>query len=281
MEASDISKIVFLGAGEAKKVGIVLDAPPRTMMINTLFARNIPGQITRPINEITKSRERVKEFIGEEILGKIPGSTDPSEIIVDNEDPGFVRSSMNSTSPLKKLLHIKTNNGETYQTINLGGYAHIPEYWQSAVESNYYGKYILSSVYTRGGTGDKYVAWNTIIKEAGYYDIYCFVGKSQNRLVIRGGQGGPGSGAGPGGQGGPGGPMGGQQGDESSYKDMQYKIYHDEGVEELTLDYANAEGGWNLLGRYYLSSDSAKVVLTNKSAGRIVIGDAIRWVKAN
>jgi hypothetical protein len=59
MEAADISKIVFLGAGEAKKVGIVLDAQPRAMMINTLFSRNIPGEINMPINEITKSKERV------------------------------------------------------------------------------------------------------------------------------------------------------------------------------------------------------------------------------
>lgn len=288
MEAADISKIVFLGAGEAKKIGIVLDAQPRAMMINTLFSRNIPGEINMPISEITKSKERVKEFTGEEKLGSIPRLIDLSEIIVDNEDSGFIKSRQSSVSPLKKLLHIKNNNGENYQTINM---MNAPEYWQPAVESNYYGKYILSSVYTRGSTGDKDVTWNAIIKEPGYYDIYCYVGKSVDRMIIRGGrQGGPGGAGGPGGGapagqggqgGGAGGPMGPAQRGESPYKDMHYKIYHDEGVEELTLDYPNADGGWNLLGRYYLSPDTAKVVLTNKSEGRIVIGDAIKWVKAN
>ena len=66
---------------------------------------------------------------------------------------------------------------------------------------------------------------------------------------------------------------------DNHYKEMHYKIYHDEGVEDITLDYENAEGGWNNLGRFYLSHDTAKVVLTNKSAGRIVIGDAVKWVK--
>jgi hypothetical protein len=66
---------------------------------------------------------------------------------------------------------------------------------------------------------------------------------------------------------------------EGLYKDMHFKIYHDEGVEEITFDYENADGGWNNLGRYYLSSDTAKVVLTNQSTGRIVIGDAVKWVK--
>ena len=46
MEAADISKIVFMGPNEAKKIGIVLDAEPRAMMINTLFAKNIPGKLT-------------------------------------------------------------------------------------------------------------------------------------------------------------------------------------------------------------------------------------------
>ena len=73
----------------------------------------------------------------------------------------------------------------------------------------------------------------------------------------------------------------GESGGENVYKDMNYKIYHDEGVEEITVDFDNAEAGWNMLGRYYLSSDSAKVELTNQSSGRMVIGDAIKWVKAN
>ncbi|MCK7542089.1 MAG: hypothetical protein MZV63_70015 [Marinilabiliales bacterium] len=36
-----------------------------------------------------------------------------------------------------------------------------------------------------------------------------------------------------------------------SIKDMHYKIYHDEGVEEITLDYENADGrmehAWTIL----------------------------------
>ena len=44
MEASDISKIVVLGPAEAKKIRIILDAQPRAMMVNTLFAKNIPGR---------------------------------------------------------------------------------------------------------------------------------------------------------------------------------------------------------------------------------------------
>jgi hypothetical protein len=291
MEASDISKIVFLGAHEAKKIGIVLDAQPRAMMINTLFARNIPGQVTLPVNEIVKASGQTKPFTGEEVLPSIPSYDNTSEVVVDNEDPGFTISQQQSVSPLKKLLGIKDRNSTIYQQINM---YYAPEYWQPVVQSTYYGRYVLSSVYTRAGAGELQVIWKGIIKERGYYDVYCYVGKSFERMTVRGGGmggpgggmggpgGGPGGPGGPGGQGGrqePGGPMGGPQ-EKSPYQDMHYKIYHDQGVDDITLDYQNAEGGWNNLGRYYLSPDTVKVALTNLSAGKIVIADAVKWVKA-
>lgn len=278
MEASDISKIILMGPRESKKIGIVLDAQPRAMMINTLFAKNIPGEITMPISEIIKAKSNTKEFSGEEILTSIPSFSDPSEIIVDNEDPGFISSKQNTVSPLKRILGITNKRGKTYLQVSL---MNVPEFWQPVVQSSYYGKYIRSSVYTRGGTGDKTITWTAIVKEPGYYDVYCYIGKTADRMMVRAGAGGgPGGQGGRGGPGGQGGPTGNQQG-ESPYKDMHYKIYHDEGVEEITLDYESAEGGWNILGRYYLSPDTAKVVLTNQSAGRLVIGDAIKWVKQN
>jgi hypothetical protein len=188
MEAGDISKIVLMGPRESKKIGIVLDSRPRAMMINTLFAKNIPGEINLPINDILKAKGNTKEFEGEEILATIPPFSPPSDIIVDNEDPGFITSKQNTASPLKRLLGIANKEGKSYTLISQW---QIPEYWQPVVLSSYYGKYILSSVYTRAGTGDKSVTWSAVIKEPGYYDVYCFIGKSVDRMSVRAG-GGPG-----------------------------------------------------------------------------------------
>ena len=256
MEADDISKIVYMGPREAKRIGIVLDAEPRAMMVNTLFAKNIPGELTMPINDIVKSKDVTKEFQGEEKLASIPPFTDPSEIIVDNEDPGFISSKLSTVSPLKKLLGIKNKTGKSYMQISMWD---RPEYWQPIVLTSYYGKYIRSSVYTRGGTGDKTITWKGIIKQPGYYDVYTYVGKTGDRMMVM--------------------VRGGwtrsrirtnnQQREESQFKDMHFKIYHDEGIEDITLDYENAEAGWNTLGRYYLTPDTVKVVLTNQSAGRV------------
>ena len=50
-------------------------------------------------------------------------------------------------------------------------------------------------------------------------------------------------------------------------------------MEDIAFDYENAESGWNKLGTYYLKADTAKVVLSNLSGGRVVIADAVKWVK--
>ena len=263
MDADDITKIVFLKPNEAKRIGIILDAEPRAMIINTLFAKNIPGEINLPVNDITKAKGDIKEFSGEETLASMPPYSDPSEIIVDNEDEGFISSKQITSSPLKKLLGISNDKGKTYMKISMWN---TPDYWQPVVLTTYWGKYIRSAVYTRAGTGDKKITWATIIKVPGYYDIYSFVGKTVDRTSVKNGTGSSGD-------------SNGENEKDNTYKDMHYRIYNDQGIEDVTLDYESAEGGWNNLGRFWLRADTSKVELTNKSAGRIVIGDAIKWVK--
>lgn len=304
MESADISKIVSIDSCEAKRIGLILDAEPRAMMINTIFSKNIPGQLIIPVDEIGRIKEGTKPFTGEELLPSIPDYGNPDEIIIDNEDSLFHISRQIDNSPLKKLLKINNNQGNTYLQINN---MYAPEHWQPVVQSSYYGRYILSAVYTRAGSGNKEATWNAIIKDPGYYNIYFYVGKSVERTMVRGRAMGPGGrgpgGGGPGGGGPGGGPGGGRPrgdmppgnvpgasgpgafqggpGAEAPIKDLHLKIYHDQGVEEMTFDYQNAEGGWNYLGRYYLSADTAKVKISNLSEGRMVIADAVKWAKDN
>ncbi|MGQ9619541.1 MAG: golvesin C-terminal-like domain-containing protein [Bacteroidales bacterium] len=286
MESADISKIIYLGPGEAKKIGIVLETQPRAMQINTLISKNIPGEISFTIEELTKASGKEKPFDGDELLSEMPSFAEPHEIIVDNEDKGFYRSSASDMNPLKKLLNVKKNNQIAYQSLNL---FLAPEYWQPVIQNTGYGKYVRSSVYTRAGTGDRYISWKGIIKQPGYYDIYTFIGKAGERIMVRGQRGPAGS---PPGRpasapaGGPAGgppPRGGETEErgrraENPYKDFHFKVYHDDGVDEIVVDYESADPGWNKLGTYYLSPDTVKVELTNKSEGRVVIGDAVKWV---
>jgi hypothetical protein len=64
-----------------------------------------------------------------------------------------------------------------------------------------------------------------------------------------------------------------------TFGDFNYLVYHDAGMDKITLDADDAEEGWNFLGSWYFSAGEAKVQLTDQSNGRVVIADAIKWVK--
>ena len=292
MEAADIAGIVFMEANQAKRVNLIVDTQPRAMVINTIMAKNIPGEQTFIISEVPQAPRGTKPIEGEEVLPSLPVLQEENEIIVDNEDPGFSKSKAAEKSPLRRILGITSNESESYSSIRE---FMMPEYWQPVVLNDYYGKYIKSAVYTKSGTGEKTVTWKGIIESAGYYDVYASIPKSANRMGMarqvtmqRGGgganvtvtttQGSP-----AGGPGGPaGGPTGGPAGQNQGVpmmKEFTFTVYHDDGKEEIVIDFETATPGWNKLGSYYLSPDTVVVELNNKSTGRVVVGDAIKWVK--
>jgi hypothetical protein len=269
-EISGLSRIFSIGPNEAKRIKVILDAQPRALVINTLFSKNIPGEITLQIDEIIKARGKITDNEGEEVLSELSDLPVAGEVIVDNEDPGFRDGNQVIISPLKRMLGIENNYGDDYQQMNIYW---APEYWQPVVQSAYHGKYVRSAVYTRSGTGDRSVKWSAPIQEPGYYNIYCYIGKAADRMMVRR-AGGPGAGD-------QGGPPGSNERHDDNLKDMHYKVYHDEGIDEITVDFESADPEWYNLGQYYISSDTATVELTNQSAGRMVLGDAIRWARVN
>ena len=291
MEAADIAGIVFMEANQAKRVNLIVDTQPRAMVINTIMAKNIPGEQTFIISEVAKAPRGAKPVEGEEVLSSIPVLQEANEIIVDNEDPGFSKSKAAEKSPLRRLMGITSDESESYSSIRE---FMMPEYWQPVVLNDYYGKYIKSAVYTKSGTGERSVIWKGVIESAGYYDVYASIPKSANRMGMarqismqRGGgggnvtvtttQGAPGGGP----AGGPAGGPGGQAQGTPMMKEFTFTVYHDDGKEEIVIDFETAEPGWNKLGSYYLSPDTVMVELNNKSTGRVVVGDAIKWVKRN
>lgn len=61
--------------------------------------------------------------------------------------------------------------------------------------------------------------------------------------------------------------------------EYNYSVKSSEGTENVTIDLKDAEDGWNNLGTYNFAGDSVKVVLSNKSAGDVVVADAVKLVK--
>ena len=255
MQVNDVEKIVKLEAGQAKRVSVILDAQPRGMFINTLFSVNNPGELQFPLIDLAQGKTDDNSE-GEVILDRIPLLQEENEIIVDNEDAGFRIYQVKSSGRLKEWLNIGGDNSNDYREMFIWW---APEYWVKTVQNTYYGKYVKSAVYTRAGNGEQYISWTAEIEEPGYYDVYTYIGKRGGQRLM----------------------MGRGRESRNAMQDLHFNVEHDDGSEEVLVDWENAENGWNHLGSYYLSPDTTRVIMTNQSEGRTVTGDAIKWVKQN
>jgi hypothetical protein len=123
--------------------------------------------------------------------------------------------------------------------------------WTLTTNSGFYGAYIRSAYYIRAGGGEQKAQWNIPITEAGFYDVYTYISKENQR----------------------------GRGRDRNPGEYHYIIHHDDGDEKMNVDLKSAEDGWNHLGAYYFSPDTALVELTNENTGSVVIADAIKLIK--
>ncbi len=245
-------KLIRFGPEEIKEIGIVLDDEPRILSINTLISQNLPTTITRRLEELELNKKAIA-FDGVRNLSEHLKWTESNEIVVDNEDDGFSIVEPESQSFLKRLLSSDKEDKEKYIGIT---FWRPPKRWRATTNADFFGKFIHSAYYTKSGDGSKKAIWKAQITSAGQYDVYYYASSifvpwrrhdSKRRNDIT--------------------------------QDFHFFIYHDDGTEEIVVDMSDIDTGWTLLGTYYLSEGEAKVELTNKSKGRIVFADAVKWVK--
>jgi hypothetical protein len=61
--------------------------------------------------------------------------------------------------------------------------------------------------------------------------------------------------------------------------EFHFIVHHDDGEAEVIQDMQDVQEGWAQLGTYHLSAGPARVELTDKTKGRVVFADAVKWVK--
>ena len=244
-------KIVKLDKGETKEIGIVLDQAPRMMTIDTYVSQNIPSVITHGFDEF-KLNEKASIFDGEKVLDEMILLHEQGSIVVDNEDLTFSVINPESKSLLKGWIGIRKKRKEKYMPMR---WWRPPTRWESTIFADFYGKFIRSAYFTRSGNGDRKAIWKAPIERSGYYDLYYYFNNNVNMPFKR---------------------IRRKNQEKGTY---QFFVHHDEGVEEILFDPDNSEPGWNFLGSFYLSPDTAVVELTNKSEKRIIFADAIKWIK--
>ena len=243
--ASDYERAVYVPAGRAKRMAIITDDQPRALTINTLVSKNLPSQIIRRIDDFEENN-RAKPLNEERLLDEPPNLTTPDEYIVDNESDGFRVLTAVKRTPLQRLLKITDNEEEEYKPFSPW---RAPQNWSKSINSLFYGDLVHSAYFVRAGNGDKKVAWEVDLPESGQYAVYAYGEPFPMRSRGR-----------------------------SFMKEFYFTVYHDDGEEVVEWSIESAQG-WNYLGSYYFTAGKNKVELSDKSKGRLVIADAVKWVK--
>jgi hypothetical protein len=246
-----IDKLIYLEPHQTKEISYLLDAEPRMVMVNTMTSQNIPQVMSEGFREIEEDlKASAEEF---ERVSNTPVQTAlPNESIVDNEDPEFEITSNKKESLLEKWILKDTDGGSKYSGMNNW---RPPTTWTAITNTDFYGEYIRSGYYIKSGDGTEMAKWHVPVKKPGYYDVYYHLYKS------RGFRRGPG---------------GGRSEENGEYN---FTIYGDDGPEEQALEVQSADDGWNHLGAFYFSSDTALVELSNKSELRMIFADAVKIVE--
>ena len=243
----NFSRKILIPANSAKEIGFVFTSEPARMKIYTHISENLPNNLIFDFTDFDELK-KTQSFDGIVDYPLFTNTHEENEIIADNEDKWFEYKQATNESYLKSL--IKENKKQKYQYSSIRFWS-PPGVWKAVLRSGFYGKYVRSAMYTKAGNGNRLAIWKAPLKNAALFDVYCNIVKIDFRNRH-------------------------QKKERTNYN---FRVHHDEGIEEISLTDNEIESGWNYLGTFYISSDSAKVELTNKSTGNMIFADAIKWVK--
>jgi len=241
-----ISKLVHFDGTQTKELSYLLDGTPRNITINTLTSRNIPAELMLPLDNI-EIDTKATPYEGENIVNVPVRLAEKGEFISDDEDSSFRCTVSEDQSLLQKLLLSEDVTKERFIGFNTW---RAPRTWRATTNSGYFGKFIRSAHFVKSGDGSKKAIWRIPINGAGTYEVFSYLTK--NRRGRRDNQDAPG--------------------------EYSYTIYSEK-KEEVMIDLKTIDNGWNSLGSFYFSGDTAKVELGNKTSTQVVVADAIKLVK--
>ncbi len=246
-----VNKLIYLEAHQTKDISYLLESEPRNVMINTMTSKNIPQVLDENFRDIEEDPKAIP-YEGQTISDIPVNLVQPGEIIVDNEDPEFEYTKNKRESLLEKWIVDSDKDTAKYEGMD---YFRPPTHWTDITNTEFYGNYILSGYYIKSGDGSQVAKWHVPIKNKGYYEVYYHLYKARSFRRGRGGD---------------------RSRENGKYN---FTIVCDQGDVEQALDIHDAETGWNLLGTFSFSSDTALVELSNKSEMSMVFADAVKFVK--
>jgi len=236
-------KTYIVGAKRLKTISILTDKQPSAVIINTNASLNIPVKREIPAPSLIPSSILKASEAWVDVA--FTGWDEESAFIVDNEDKGFSVINSQNGGLLRKLANRFEKSGDEYQGYSWWG---VGGTWRKYVGEIFYGRYVYSAAVIRSGNGVAQATWLLPLAKKGQYDVYVYIAKEKG------------------------------ESDSEVLGEYHYSVYHDDGVDKVTVNTKEVDAGWVLLGTYYCTPGNAKVMLSNESNARVVIADAVKAV---
>lgn len=237
--SENITKLIHLDGNETKEVSMLISGSPRGGTINTLTSKNIPSQLRLDWGRLEEDNTKIP-FEGERVLSKQVSGVLPGEIVVDNEDSGFEITQVSQGSRLRTWLLSTELESDKYASFNQW---RPPLGWSLTTHSDFYGTNLRSAYYAASGNGDQVAKWHVPLQGEGFYSVYVYLFQPWGR-------------------------------ERAEYN---YRLVHHDGEEQVPV--AVRDKGWYYIGAYYFKGESALIELSNVSKGRMVVADAVKFVK--
>ncbi len=252
IEQEDNKQSFLIKAGENNVIGFLLDEEPREVTVNTFLAVNIPSTQALQTNDVIRGQRRVDFFEGKQASSIKLNYQEMHEVIVDNEDEGFMVVNTGESRTVKDWW-TSMQNEEENDSYGMLRFWNPPVKWKPVAGEQFFGEYLKSACYKRKGSGDGYVVWTGSIKTPGSYEVHAYVPVSRSRRRGRR--------------------------SENEAAEYNFTIYHDDGEEPVLAKIDNDNDGWVYLGEFYFSEGKVKVQLSDVSNKEYIIADAVKWVK--
>jgi hypothetical protein len=221
--------------------------------INTYVSHNLPSQFTIVVPSPVKSSLQTA-FDGVLTVDNAPERSKNDVIIVDDSEPGCVIKSKDTSPFFQKLLNKRKGGEDEYIPFNFNNPLNK---WSKTYDATLFGDYIRSGIFKKPGNGTQPVVWRAKISEAGTYDVYTHLSPTLGRnsyILVRG-----------------------EIKPQSMIGTFHYTVHHDGGASPIEINTTEQSDEWALLGSFYFSEGEAVVELSDKSDGRVVYADAIKW----
>ncbi|MBN1294703.1 MAG: hypothetical protein JXB48_22900 [Candidatus Latescibacteria bacterium] len=242
-----IVRNILVEPGQSKKIGIIDTELRRHLYVDTYNSLNERFFILHFYGDRTVNN--AEPFDGERII-QSPNERE-TDIVVDNEKTECVIVSQ----PPDKFLSPAAHNPrialqDLHTTIR-----NPQRRWHEAYYQEFYGTRQNTALIIAAGSGDASVTWKANVNSEGVYEVFVYM---QDPMAFRN-----------------------QQYREQLFlvKDFTYRIHHAEGIENVTIQADKVNQGWVSIGVFNYMPEKAAVELTNKTNGKIVYADAVRWVK--